>query len=205
MSRVNLAGFDFYADLEEDNSKAFWQARQPDYDRHVLRPLRLVLAELAEEFGEAKVFRPHRDVRFSADKSPYKTHQGAYVAAGPAVGWYVEISADGLRTGGGFYAADAAHLANYRKAVAEDGSTLAGLLAALPTHWGRGGDKVRTAPRGYPKEHPQIDLLRHKSLSMMRTHGRAVDLSTEEAAAMVRADWRQVSEVVEWLAEAIGQ
>ncbi len=58
-------------------------------------------ADLAEEFGQAKVFRPYRDVRFAKDKTPYKNHQGAFVAVGPRTGWYVEIGSPGVRVGGG--------------------------------------------------------------------------------------------------------
>ena len=66
------------------------------------------------------MFRPYRDVRFAKDKTPYKTHQGAFVAAGPATGWYVEISARGVRTGAGFYEASGPRLAAIREAIADD-------------------------------------------------------------------------------------
>lgn len=65
----------FYRGLAADNSKAYWAAHKADYDTQVRGPLELLLGELADEFGEAKVFRPNRDIRFSADKSPYKTSQ----------------------------------------------------------------------------------------------------------------------------------
>ena len=64
-------------------------------------------AALADEFGTAKVFRPYRDVRFAKDKTPYKNHQGAFVAVGPATGWYVEIGSPGVRVGAGYYRATA--------------------------------------------------------------------------------------------------
>ena len=74
-------------------------------------------ASLAEEFGTAKVFRPYRDVRFAKDKTPYKNHQGAFVAVGPATGWYVEIGSPGVRVGAGFYRADGPDLARIRTAI----------------------------------------------------------------------------------------
>ena len=64
-----------------------------------------LVAALEDEFGKAKVFRPYRDVRFAKDKTPYKNHQGAFVASGPATGWYVEVGAPGVRVGVGFYEA----------------------------------------------------------------------------------------------------
>lgn len=98
-----VSALDFYEDLEADNSKAFWAAHKAVYDDCVRGPMLALLGELEEEFGPGKVFRPYRDVRFSKDKIPYKTHQGGYVATGPGVGFYVEINAAGLRIAGGFY------------------------------------------------------------------------------------------------------
>ena len=83
-----------------------------------------LVTALAPEFAldrqSYKVFRPYRDVRFAKDKTPYKTNQGAYVAVAPATGWYVEISARGVRTGGGCYDMGGPRLAAYRDAVADD-------------------------------------------------------------------------------------
>jgi uncharacterized protein (DUF2461 family) len=70
---------EFYEGLEADNSKAYWNAHKEDYETVVLSPMKAILAELAPEFGDGKVFRPNRDVRFSTDKSPYKTHIGSTI------------------------------------------------------------------------------------------------------------------------------
>lgn len=69
------AALDFYDDLEIDNSKFFWEQHKETYRTAVAEPMSALAEELADEFGTAKLFRPHRDVRFSKDKSPYKTHQ----------------------------------------------------------------------------------------------------------------------------------
>ena len=66
-------------------------------------PLADLLAELEPEFGPGDVFRPYRDVRFSKDKTPYKDHQGAFVETEDAIGYYVQVSAEGLRVAGGWY------------------------------------------------------------------------------------------------------
>jgi uncharacterized protein (TIGR02453 family) len=110
---------DFYDDLEVDNSRTFWEKHKGTYEYSVKRPMVAMLAALAEEFGEAKVFRPFRDVRFAKDKTPYKTAQGAFVEVGPATGWYVEISARGIRTGAGFYDASGPRIARIRDAIDE--------------------------------------------------------------------------------------
>ena len=81
---------------------------------------------LEDEFGPARLFRPNRDIRFSHDKSPYKTHQGAFVGVATGVGYYVQVSGDGLAVGGGFRAHSPAETARYRAAV--DGARPAGRL-----------------------------------------------------------------------------
>ena len=98
-----VAALDFYDDLEVDNTKSYWEKHKAVYAEAVRAPMTALCAGLAEEFGPAKVFRPYRDVRFAKDKTPYKTHQGAFVAVGPATGYYVELSARGVRVGAGFY------------------------------------------------------------------------------------------------------
>ncbi len=67
---------DFYEGLEADNTKTYWTRQKAVYEDKVLRPMMELLDELGPEFGESKIFRPYRDVRFSKDKTPYKTHMG---------------------------------------------------------------------------------------------------------------------------------
>src|SRR3712207_3723652 len=67
----------FYEGLEADNSRAYWADNAEVYDRAVRRPMLALIAAAEPEFGRMKFFRPQRDLRFSADKSPYKTHAGA--------------------------------------------------------------------------------------------------------------------------------
>jgi len=93
---VTFSGFpvealDFYDDLEADNTKSFWAAHKHVWQRAVRDPMVALTEALEPEFGAAKVFRPYRDVRFAKDKTPYKDHQGAFVAVAPATGWYVEL------------------------------------------------------------------------------------------------------------------
>ena len=78
-SGIPVAALDCYEDLEADNSKAFWTAHKEIYDGCVRAPIVELTAQLEEQFGPAKIFRPYRDVRVSKDKTPYKTHQGAVV------------------------------------------------------------------------------------------------------------------------------
>ena len=198
-----VAALDFYDDLEVDNTRSFWTAHKQVYDESVREPMTALCAALEREFGTAKIFRPYRDVRFAKDKTPYKTHQGAFVPAGPATGWYVEVSARGVRTGAGFYEASSPRLAAIRAAIDDDrrGQELERLLAELRAEgWDVAGDRLKTTPRGYSADHPRIELLRHRSLTVGRSHGFEPVVHTPELLDVVRDDWRALRPFVEWVA-----
>src|SRR4051794_20908058 len=112
---------DFYEGLEADNSRTYWLANKELYDTAVRAPMQALLDELEREFGTGKIFRPNRDVRFAADKSPYKTHCGAVLADhGGHAGGYVQVSAEGLLVAGGYYSTSSDQVERYRRAVADD-------------------------------------------------------------------------------------
>lgn len=197
-----VAALDFYDDLEVDNTKSFWEAHKQVYVDSVQQPMIALCAALAPEFGEAKIFRPYRDVRFAKDKTPYKTHQGAYVPVAPATGWYVQLSARGVMTGAGFYDAAPDRLAAFREAVADDrsGPRLAAALDGLTAAgFEVGGDRLKTSPRGYAADHPRIELLRHRSLTVSHDLGFEPVVHTSELAEVVRRDWRAARPMIDWL------
>ncbi|MBM7366394.1 DUF2461 domain-containing protein [Gordonia hydrophobica] len=198
------AALDFYDDLEIDNSKVFWEAHKGMYRDSVAAPMTALTGELADEFGEAKIFRPYRDVRFSKDKTPYKTHQGAFVAVGPATGYYVQIGAPGFRVGAGFYDADSERLARFRRAIDDDlhGAELERILATLRRKgWEIGGNRLKTAPRGWAKDHPRIELLRHRSMTVSRDYGFDEVIHTPELVDRVRVHWRETRQLLNWLTQ----
>lgn len=206
-----MAALDFYDDLEMDNTRSFWEKNKAVYAESVKAPMVALCAALAPEFApdgqSVKIFRPFRDVRFAKDKTPYKDHQGAFVAAGPATGWYVEVGAPGVRVGAGFYHAEADRLAAFRAAIANDltGPELAALLAELEADgWTVGGECLKTSPRGYSGDHARIDLLRHKSLTVGRSYGFEPFVHTAELLDRVREDWRATSAFVEWVGTNCG-
>jgi uncharacterized protein (TIGR02453 family) len=201
-----VAALDFYDDLEVDNTRSFWEKHKPVYTESVRQPMTALCEALAPEFAPdgqgAKVFRPYRDVRFARDKTPYKTHQGAFVAAGPATGWYVEISARGLRVGAGFYEAAGERLARIREAMADDrsGPRLQRVLRKLEKDgFEISGERLKTSPRGYHADHPRIELLRHKQLFAGRSFG-FEGLDSPDVLDRVRGDWRALRPLVEWVA-----
>ncbi|MBO9522049.1 MAG: DUF2461 domain-containing protein [Nocardioidaceae bacterium] len=189
-----------------DNTKSFWEAHKQVWTDAVKTPMTALTDALAEEFGTPKVFRPYRDVRFAKDKTPYKTHQGAFVAAGPSCGWYVEISARGVRTGGGFYEASGANLARVRESIANEatGKQLQAILAKLEkAGFEIGGETLKTAPRGYDAAHPRIALLRHKSITVGHPIGFDKVIHTPALLDVVRKDWRALKPLVEWVSDRL--
>jgi uncharacterized protein (TIGR02453 family) len=154
---------DFYEGLEADNSKTYWTRHKAIFEEAVFGPMTELLSELTEEFGQTKIFRPYRDVRFSKDKSPYKTQIGATVGSG-----YVQFSAAGLAVGDGMYMMATDQLDRYRRAVASEdsGSHLEKVIAGIEADEVAvsGHDVLKSAPRGYAADHPRIGLLRYKGI-----------------------------------------
>ena len=193
----------FYAGLEDDNSREYWTSRKGVYQEKVLRPMEELLEELAPEFGEPKVFRPYRDIRFSHDKTPYKTHIGATLGGRR----YLQLSADGLAAGAGRWHLEPDELTRYRAGVAgPDGAELAAIVAALEgdgveVH---GHGTLKTAPRGYDARHPRIGLLRHKGLTTWRHWAPEPWLATPAAAARAGDLFRASTVLCDWLGAHCG-
>ena len=200
------AALDFYDDLEMDNTKSYWEAHKDVYQASVKAPMTALVTALEPEFGNAKVFRPFRDVRFAKDKTPYKTHQGAFVAVGSATGWYVEISARGVRTGAGFYEASGANLARIRESIDNEatGKQLEAILRKVTkSGFEVSGERLKTTPRGYDADHPRIELLRHKSITVGRHHGFDKVIHSPKLVDVVRKDWRALRPLVEWVSDRV--
>jgi uncharacterized protein (TIGR02453 family) len=194
---------EFYEGLEADNSKVYWTEHKDLYTQAVHAPMAALLADLAGEFGEGRIFRPYRDVRFSADKSPYKTS----IAAGMGSG-YLQLNADGLMAGAGMYHLAPDQLERYRQAVDAEATgpgleeLIAGLTKAkIDVH---GTDALKTAPRGYPKDHPRIELLRNRGLVAMKMWPAAPWLGTAAAKTRVVDVLRAARPLCEWLDEHVG-
>ena len=196
--------FDFYERLAVNNTKPWWNEHRGEYDAAVKEPLVALAAELEPEFGAAKVFRPYNDQRFSAG-DPIKTHQGATVTLEDAVGYYVQISAEGLMVAGGWYAPGGDQLRRYREAVdGPAGAELERILRALPPAFVIEGNQLATRPRGVDPDHPRLDLLRNRRLTAARTYPVEPWLNTRRALTTVRRDWRSIRPLLEWLADRVG-
>jgi uncharacterized protein (TIGR02453 family) len=195
---------DFYEGLEVDNSKSYWQAHKKVYDDQVRGPMQDLLAELTAEFGEAKIFRPNRDIRFSSDKTPYKTH----IAATLAGHGYVQVSANGLAVASGTYAFASDQLARYRRAAALDltGEALSRIVNNARTSGLTitAASGLKKAPRGFPKDHPRIELLRMKGLVTWKQWPVEPWLATATVKDKVVEVLRASLPLVQWLEIHVG-
>jgi uncharacterized protein (TIGR02453 family) len=194
---------EFYEGLEADNSKTYWTAHKVVYESAVLAPMTALLDELTAEFGPAKVFRPYRDVRFSKDKSPYKTAIGAVIGAG-----YVQLSAVGLAVGTGMYRMAPDQVERYRQAVAADpaGQDLEQVISAVEAGGVgvHGHDPLKSAPRGFPADHPRIGLLRNRGLTAWQEWPAGAWLGTPEPRERVTGFLRAAGPLTDWLAAHVG-
>jgi uncharacterized protein (TIGR02453 family) len=195
---------EFYEGLMADNSKTYWTANKATYDDAVHAPMAALLAELEAEFGEGKIFRPYRDLRFSADKTPYKTAIGAVIADGG----YIQLSAEGLGVGSGMWHMATDQIQRYREAVAADasGEALTEIIAEAGQHKidVHGHASLKTAPRGFAKDHPRADLLRHKGLTAWQEWPAAAWLGTPAAKDRVVGFMRAARPLRDWLDKHVG-
>lgn len=198
------AAFRFYAELEGNNNRDWWLEHKATYESSIREPMTLLLAELESEFGPGKVFRPNRDIRFSQDKSPYKTYQGALASEKEGTGYYVQLSADGLLIGGGCHTYTPAQIASYRASVdaPATGEALQEIVDRIEAAgFAIEGEKLKTVPRGFDKDHPRAELLKHKSLSAGVTLGEPGWLSSPAAKQEIAGRWEQLRPLVEWMSE----
>ena len=202
--------FAWFAGLEADNSKAYFTAHRETYDLAVRGALEAMLDELAEELdGGVKMFRQNRDIRFSADKSPYKiTTYGVVLRPDSPSGLYAQISSAGLFVGTGYYRLAADQLARFRDAVVDD-TTGAQLEQVVADVEGEGvetfGEALKTAPRGYARDHPRVELLRHKSLvAGRRLRPGSKGIARTPGLDLARKTWAACGPLNAWLDSHVG-
>lgn len=197
----------FYEQLGADNSKEFWQANKHRFTTSVKEPM-VALTETLADYGPFHLFRPHNDLRFSKNKPPYKTHQGAYGESEAGAGHYVQFSAEGLMAGSGYYAMAKDQLQRFRDAVVDEntGRQIEAILADLTSKKYTIGaiDELKTAPRGYDKAHPRIEIIRRKGLLASKTFGAPKWIHTKQAAQRIRDCWAGAADMNAWLDAQVG-
>jgi len=198
---------DFFERLAADNTKVFWTANRPTYEEKVRAPMAALLDELAKSYGAFTIFRANRDVRFSKDKSPYKTNIAASTETEGGASIYIGLSAEGLYAGTGYYYFAKDQLERYRRAVANDG-TGAALQKLVEAARKKGyevhGEHLKVAPRGYPKDHERVALLRHGGLYVGRPFPIEPWLQSKAALTKVKAALKAAAPVAEWIDDHVG-
>jgi uncharacterized protein (TIGR02453 family) len=204
--------FSWFAGLEADNSRRYFTEQRDIYDRAVRGALEAMLDDVTEQLGgHVKLFRQNRDVRFSADKSPYKTSTYGVIADRPdsRAALYAQLSATGLFAGTGYYVLAADQLSRFREAVADDtaGPALERAIAAAEAAGVETfGEALKTAPRGYPRDHPRVHLLRHRSLiAGRRLAPGAKGIARDAALEHVRTTWSACGALNDWLDHHVGE
>jgi uncharacterized protein (TIGR02453 family) len=199
-----VEALEFFEGLEADNSKTYWMEHKEEYENVVRGPMEELVAELAPTLGEGKIFRPYRDVRFSADKSPYKTNIAAVIGDG-----YVHLDARGLGVGSGMWHMEPDQLQRYRAAVDDDrtGKELERIVAKAKAAGieATGHDQLKSAPKGYPKDHPRIELLRSKGLITWKEWPAGAWLGTAKAKDRVVEFLKASKPLNRWLNNHVGQ
>jgi uncharacterized protein (TIGR02453 family) len=196
----------FFIGLQLDNSRSYFEANRQTYERCVRGPMLALLAALEAEFGPGRAFRINRDIRFSADKTPYKTNV-AGMAGSEGRGGYVSLSAKGLFVASGWHEMAKDQLERFRAAVASDrtGPELDGIVARLERDgYEVGGEALKLVPRPYARDHPRARLLRHKGVTAARSYGLEPWLGTAEAREKVASVWRDAEPLLRWFHANVG-
>jgi uncharacterized protein (TIGR02453 family) len=193
----------FFKDLSSHNNREWFQAHKDLYERACRKPMNDLLEDLGPRFGAGRVSRINRDIRFSADKSPYRTNISAGIG-----GSYISLSTEGLYVGAGIYKPETAALQRLRAAIdnARSGAKLQQTVKSLR----RKGYRVDThetltgAPRGYPVDHPRIDLLRMKDIFAGKMFEPAAWLSTSQAEGRIQRVLTDLEPLRDWLRRYVG-
>jgi uncharacterized protein (TIGR02453 family) len=194
----------FFLGLRANNNKPWFEAHRKQYEEDVKAPMLALLADLEDEFGPPRrVSRPNRDIRFSADKSPYKLN----IYADLERGGYVALDAEGLVAAGGRYMVDDAQLRKLRAAVANDrsGKELVAIVADLRKRgYDVSGQELKRVPSPYPQDHPRADLLKHKRLIYWKRWPVGPWIATAQAKQRVAKAWRDGAALDAWCSRYMG-
>lgn len=219
----------FLRGLARRNERGWFEAHRDDYEQHVRAPMHALVEEMdvhlarfaPEIVGDPRrsIFRIHRDIRFSRDKSPYKTHVAAWFhhrdatrkvgqdGAGGSAGFYVQIAPGDSFIGGGIWLPPRPALSRIRDAIAEDPRGFGRIVSRAGLRRRLGGltreDALKRMPRGFPPDHPAGDWLRLLSFTAGRRLTDA-QATSRRLPALLERDYRLLLPLVRWLNHALG-
>jgi uncharacterized protein (TIGR02453 family) len=214
------AGAKFFKSLAKKNDRAWFQAHKGEFEEGWNAPMKLLLEEVKEAIDRAyahsdldvpKVFRIFRDVRFSKDKSPYKTHIGGYIplqrggkkGTDLPMALYFQVGATETFGAAGHYMMEAESLERFRAAVADEkrGKELVRILASLAKKGfpADSHDALKRVPKGYDPGHPRADLLKRKGLVVGFPKVPPGLLATPKLVKWLADGCKTAAPLVEWL------
>ena len=219
----------FFRGLTKHNNKPWFEAHRADYEREVRDPMRALIEEMDVRFrrfapeitGDPKrsMFRINRDIRFSKDKSPYKTHAACWFnhqsrsgkvggeGEGGSAGFYFHLAPTGSFVGAGIWMPARPVLDKIRDAIAENVRAFERLVrqpAVVKRYGGLDDDKVlKRMPRGFPEDHPGAPWLRYQSFTIGRRLKQAEAIGPR-LPALLEADFKVMLPFVRWLNKAMG-
>lgn len=186
----DLAGF--FAGLRQNNNREWFDTHRAEWERVVRVPIELLLGEAEQQYGPGKVLRQNRDVRFARDKSPYRTSTAMVAGL-----MYLRASDEGLELGGGLYSPTREQLGAARSVIDERPQAATALEKILDDLEGKGytitGPSLRTAPKGFPRDHPRIELLRLQSFAALR------QLPLSASRDVIGAMWDETEPLIRWI------
>jgi uncharacterized protein (TIGR02453 family) len=195
----------FLRELEANNDRDWFKANRARYEECLRAPM-AALGEELSGLGSARLFRPWNNTRFRPGP-PLKEHVGLAIGYGGAGGFYVELSLDGLLVAAGLHNPAPDQLERMRRAI-DAPRDAAALTRALRRCEQAGLDlnepELLRAPRGYAQDHPRIELLRRRRLTVARRHRLGAWLHRPDAAARVGGELDAAAPFVRWLRERVG-
>ncbi|HJQ11645.1 MAG TPA: DUF2461 domain-containing protein [Gemmatimonadaceae bacterium] len=218
----------FFRQLARNNEKSWFEAHRTDYENEVRAPMRELIEELDARFAEfapeiggdtkRSMFRINRDIRFSKDKSPYKTHAAAWFhhrnaaravgseADAGSAGYYFHLEPGGRSLiGGGLWMPPRQQLNKLRTAIADDPRGFGKMVGSIPRRFGGLDDEsmLKRMPRGYDEDHPAAKWLRYQSF----TTGRGLtdaQVTSASLATLLAKEFEAILPLVRWLNSALG-
>jgi uncharacterized protein (TIGR02453 family) len=210
----------FLSRLKRNNRREWFVPRKAEYEAVVRAPMLAILDRLADDMrhiapelvvGPKSIYRIYRDVRFSENKQPYKTHVAAsfrhrQLGKGSGAGMYFHVAPDGVWIGGGMYAPESAELYRVRERIAANPRRFRSIVEApafkRALDGGLEGEQLQRVPRGFPKDHEAAAYLRYRQFLAGREHPARFATSPKFYAGVVDV-YRRIAPLVRFLNDAL--
>jgi len=217
MKTLNKQNLDFLKELKQNNNRDWFLENKSTYEKN-----REEVAEFADEVlkllnqhdqietvsGKKSLYRIYRDVRFSKDKTPYKTHWASYFKRATKLlrgGYYLHIEPNNSFVGGGFWSPNPKDLKRIRTNILEFGDELEAIINSkdFKSHFGTlQGEQLKVAPKGFDKNHKYIELLRYKQFLLVKNFTDK-EVQSKDFAKQVNETFKAMRPFFDFMSEAL--